>query len=70
MSIKSARLKSGKSVGTAARQLGLSRAALYYWENGKYQPTARNLQKLTKCYGCTYDELMAEEESAEDVEST
>ena len=68
MSIKSARLKTGKSVGTAARQIGVSRAAIYYWENGAFAPTAKNLQRLAKCYGCSYDELL--EESAEDVEST
>ena len=63
MSLRTARLKSGKKVSDVMKQLCVSDAAVYQWEKGSTRPTVRHLEKLAAFYGCTMDELLKEENS-------
>ena len=62
MSFRSARIASGKTVVEVSEELGVSRIAVYAWEDGQYAPKLDKLQKLAKLYGCTIDELLRKEE--------
>lgn len=61
MSFRSARIKAGKKVSEVTEHMGCSDAAVYYWETGQNKPRAAALIKLASFYGCTVDELLAEE---------
>lgn len=63
MGFRSARKKAGKSVLEVSEALGVSDVAIYNWETGKWKPEAGRLVKLAVLYGCTIDELMAEDEA-------
>lgn len=52
------RLKSGLSIMAVAKELKVSRIAVYLWESGQTLPTAKHLKELAKLYRCTMDELM------------
>ena len=41
--------------------MGVSDAAVYQWETGIYTPRADKLIKLAKFYGCSVDDLLAED---------
>ena len=64
MSLRNARLMSGKSVADVMHHLGVSDSCVYQWETGKTWPRANKLAKLAQLYGCTVDELEKEEKSA------
>lgn len=40
-----------------ARRLGVSRAAVCFWESGKVLPEADTLYRLAQALGCTIDAL-------------
>lgn len=42
----------------AADALGVSRVIVARWEAGKSKPSADNLVKLSKLYGCTIEDLL------------
>jgi transcriptional regulator with XRE-family HTH domain len=42
-------IERGISITTIAKQVGVSRMAVYDWFTGKYEPTEGNLRKLEKC---------------------
>jgi len=44
-----------------ASQLGIGRTAISMWESGESLPRAELLPKLAALYGCTVDELLADE---------
>ena len=62
MAFKTQRLKAQKTVAEVMEHLGVSDAAVYQWETGIYTPRADKLIKLAKFYGCSVDDLLAEEE--------
>lgn len=68
MSFSSARKKAGLSQDAAAKKLGVSSAAVCQWETGKTAPRATLLPKIASVYGCTIDELLSQNESAEATE--
>ena len=57
MTIKELRGKTGKTQGTLAYELGVSRAAVAMWESGKAIPTADKLPAIAAALGCTIDDL-------------
>ena len=61
MSFLSARRKAGLSQMAVAKEVGISDAAVSMWETGKTRPRAAILSKLAKLYGCSVDELLAED---------
>ena len=62
MGFRKARLNAGKTVSEAMTEFGVSDAAVYQWETGVYKPRASLLPKIAAFYGCTIDELLAEDE--------
>ena len=58
MNLREMRVKAGKSVLDVQKALGVSDAAVYYWENGTTKPTVEKLIKLAELYGCSIDELL------------
>lgn len=61
MSFRTARERAGLRAAEVAAAIGVSCAAVYYWEDGTAKPTTDNLIKLSKLYGCTIDDLLKEE---------
>lgn len=61
MGFRDMRIKANKTVLDVQKALDVSDATVYYWENGKTKPTADNLIKLAKLYGCTIDDLLKKE---------
>ena len=61
MSLKSARLKSGKSVPDVMKFLGVSDSCVYAWEKGKRRPRPGKCLKLAQLYGCTVEDLFKED---------
>lgn len=55
------RTSAGLSQGKVAKELGITDAAVSMWETGKTRPRASLLVKLATLYGCTVDELLAED---------
>ena len=62
MSFRSARLKAGLKVADVQKAMKVSDAAVYMWENRTTRPRAAFLPKLAVLYGCTVDELLAEDD--------
>ena len=61
MGFKEARKAAGLTMAEAGKRLGVSDAAVAQWESGATMPTAKRLLKVAALYGCTIDELFAEE---------
>ena len=61
MAFRDMRVRAGKTVLDVQKALEVSDASVYYWETGKTKPTADNLMKLAKLYGCSVDDLLREE---------
>lgn len=61
MNFVSARKRAGLTQIEVAEKLGVTPAAVCMWESGKAKPRANLLPVLAKLYGCTIDELMAQE---------
>lgn len=61
MAFKTQRLKAQKTVSEVMEHMGVSDAAVYQWETGIYTPRADKLIKLAKFYGCSVDDLLAED---------
>ena len=58
MSYKSARISAGLTLQKAADAIGVTAQAISLWENGKSNPTAENIVKMSEVYGCTTDKLL------------
>lgn len=67
MSFLSARKKAGLSQAVVSEKLGVAAAAVCQWETGKTYPDPRRLPELAKLYGCTVDELLADEQQVSDT---
>lgn len=61
MSIKSARVKAGKSVAELASYLGVSPQAVWLWETGKFSPRADRYRKMALYLDCGITELFAQD---------
>lgn len=59
LGFKSARLAAGLSAKQVADAMGVTRIAVYFWEDGTCAPAVKRLPELAKLYGCTVDELLA-----------
>lgn len=58
MNYKSARSEAGLTLKEAADAIGVTAQAVSLWENGKSNPTADNIVKMSEVYGCTTDKLL------------
>jgi len=58
MGFREQRLKAGMTMEEASAAMKVSRTTLGNWENGKKQPVAKNIIKMSEVYGCTTDELL------------
>lgn len=61
MSFRSARIKAGKKVTEVMAHMGVSDGAVYQWETGVNMPRLDKLKKLAAFYGCSTDELLADD---------
>ena len=59
------RKKAGKTVKDVCAHIGVTAAAVYFWETGQTRPSVPRLPKLAAFYGCTVDDLLREEPDAE-----
>ena len=50
-----------------ARILGVVPSAVSKWERGLAKPRADKLVEIAKLYGCTVDELLAEDNGSEEA---
>jgi transcriptional regulator with XRE-family HTH domain len=53
-----ARLKTGLTVPTAARKLGVSDRTLQRWERGIYEPGLKAIDRMAELYKVTTDALI------------
>lgn len=51
------RRRAGFTVAQLAERLSVTRATIYYWEQGRYFPNAGLLPELAGLLGCSIDEL-------------
>ena len=65
MGFKTERVRAGKTVKDVMDLLGVTDAAVYQWESGVYTPRADKLIRLAQFYGCTVDDLLQANTSAE-----
>lgn len=65
MSFLSARKKAGLSQIAVGEKLGVAAASVCQWETGKTYPDSRRLPEIAKLYGCTVDELLADDTEKE-----
>lgn len=61
MGFLAARTKAGLSQAAVAKELGIAPAAVCQWETGKTYPDTRRLPEIAKLYGCSVDDLLAED---------
>ncbi len=54
------RRRAGYTVAQLAERLSVTRATIYFWEQGRYLPNAGLLPELAEILGCTIDDLFAE----------
>lgn len=60
MTLKEARLMSGKTQEQAAEEIGVTGGAISQWESGKTHPRFSCLPAVAKCYGVRVDDLLNE----------
>ena len=58
LGFRARRLEAKLSVAEAAKLLGVSQAAVYFWESGRFMPRTEMLLRIAALYGCTADELL------------
>ena len=46
LTLKSCRVNVNASAAEMAKAVGVTEDTVYNWENGKYAPTAKNMQKI------------------------
>lgn len=52
------RLLAGKSISTAAAEIGVSPSTVYCWENKNYSPAPSRFGTIAKCYGCSMEAVV------------
>ena len=65
MDMKELRVRSGKRAEDIASELGVAMSTVRNWEQLKYMPkmTPANLNRLMSVYKCSFEELVAAEDS-------
>lgn len=58
--LKAMRRRAGFTVAQLAERLSVTRATVYFWEQGRYLPNAGLLPELAEILGCTIDELFTD----------
>lgn len=58
MTLEEARKKTGLSQAEVGKALGVSSAAVCYWETGKNTPRLKLLYKIADLYGLSLTELL------------
>lgn len=66
----SLRKSNGLSQDELAEKLGVSRQAISRWEMGTAEPSAQNLIELSKLFGVSIDELLKDDLSLKEQQST
>lgn len=51
------RRRAGYTVAQLAERLSVTRATIYFWEQGRYLPNAGLLPELAELLGCSIDDL-------------
>ena len=64
--IRELRKRSGLTLDEFAKELGVSRATLGFWEQGKFQPSHEMLIRLSDIFGVSVDYLLGRETVKED----
>ena len=67
LGFKKAREGSGLTQQEAAIRIGVDQSTVCLWEIGKTKPRASLLPKIASIYGCSVDELLAEQEETAQV---
>lgn len=65
MGFREARIRAGLRVADVMQALGVSDAAVSYWETGRYVPRPQKLLKIASLYGCTVEDLLSSVSEAE-----
>lgn len=58
--LRSMRRRAGITAADLAERLSVTRATIYFWEQGRYFPNAGLLPELAEILGCSIDELFAD----------
>lgn len=58
--LKAMRRRAGFTVAQLAERLSVTRATIYFWEQGRYLPNAGLLPELAELLGCSIDDLFAD----------
>lgn len=56
--MKAERARLGLTIEDVAKEVGVNRNSVFRWESGEVEPTAENLEKLARLYGCTVEYLL------------
>lgn len=54
------RRRAGITVAQLAERLSVTRATIYFWEQGRYLPNAGLLPELAEILGCSIDDLFTD----------
>ena len=65
MSFYQARKKAGLTQAVVAEKLGITAASVCQWETGKNLPRAEKLPEIAALYGCTVNDLLADNPASE-----
>ena len=57
ISLRAARVNAGLSQKDVAKALRVSNKTVSSWENGETFPSAKNITRLCKLYGMSYDDI-------------
>lgn len=58
--LKAMRRRAGITVAQLAERLSVTRATIYFWEQGRYLPNAGLLPELAEILGCSIDDLFTD----------
>ena len=61
--LKNARKKAGLTQGQVGEMIGVTQSTYSYWENGKVKIDHQSLEKLSKLFGVSIDDLLGNEAS-------
>lgn len=58
--LKAMRRRAGYTVAQLAERLSVTKATIYFWEQGRYLPNAGLLPELAEILGCSIDDLFTD----------